>query len=96
MAPVSASWTTLAGLMQAHVCAVPFENLDVLLGRPIDLSIDAVADKIRSVLREGITLGGRLLHTEASIGVAIYPDDGAHAEALLKHADGGMYREKMG
>jgi diguanylate cyclase (GGDEF)-like protein len=57
---------------------------------------DAVADKIRSVLREGITLGGRLLHTEASIGVAIYPDDGAHAEALLKHADGGMYREKMG
>ncbi len=57
---------------------------------------DAVADKIRSALREGITLGGRMLHTEASIGVAIYPDDGAHAEALLKHADGGMYREKMG
>ena len=53
---------------------------------------DAVADKIRSVLREGITLGGRLLHTEASIGVAIYPDDGTHAEALLKHADGGMDR----
>jgi diguanylate cyclase (GGDEF)-like protein/PAS domain S-box-containing protein len=29
-----------------------------------------------------------------SIGVAIYPDDGATAEALIKHADIAMYRAK--
>jgi diguanylate cyclase (GGDEF)-like protein len=56
----------------------------------------AVADKIRTALWEGTEIDLSVLHTEASIGVAIYPDNGTDAEALLKHADGGMYREKMG
>ena len=56
----------------------------------------AVADKIRSALREDVAIDQRVLCTEASIGVAIYPEDGTDAEALLKHADGGMYREKAG
>lgn len=41
---------TLDALCFAHVRTVPFENLDVLLGRPIDLSEDALERKI---------LGGR-------------------------------------
>ena len=57
---------------------------------------NAVADKIRSALCEDIEIDQRVLSTEASIGVAIYPEDGADAEALLKYADGGMYREKIG
>ncbi|MCK6392789.1 diguanylate cyclase [Zoogloea sp.] len=55
-----------------------------------------VADKIRSALRNYIRIDDSLLRTEASIGIAIYPENGTNAEALLKHADGGMYREKMG
>lgn len=55
-----------------------------------------VADKIRGALRDEIRIDDSLLHTEASIGVAIYPENGTDAEALLKHADGGMYREKTG
>jgi N-hydroxyarylamine O-acetyltransferase len=38
---------TLRGLVQAHLYAVPFENLDIVpLGRPIDLAPDALFDKI--------------------------------------------------
>src|SRR3954467_7877701 len=32
--PRAATLDTLAGLLRAHMRAVPFENLDVLLGRP--------------------------------------------------------------
>lgn len=73
--PVSASWTTLAGLMQAHVCAVPFENLDVLLGRPIDLSIDAVADKIVARHRGGYCFeqNGLFLEVLRTIGFEVTP-----------------------
>jgi N-hydroxyarylamine O-acetyltransferase len=39
----------LAGLRQlhyAHLLAVPFENLDVIWGRPVNLDMDALFDKI--------------------------------------------------
>ena len=40
-------WTTLQNLVTAHSQAIPFENLDPLLGRPIDdLSPEALADKL--------------------------------------------------
>lgn len=35
------------------------------------------------------------LYTEASIGVAIYPEDGDNASLLLKHADLAMYQAKQ-
>src|SRR5215475_5367530 len=36
-----ATLATLHGIARAHVQTIPFENLDVLLGRPIDLDLDA-------------------------------------------------------
>lgn len=44
---------TLHDIMQAHVQAVPFENLDVILGRGIDLAPDAVERKIVQHRRGG-------------------------------------------
>ena len=37
---------TLHGLQHAHVCSVPFENLDVQLGRPLTTSVQEAFDKI--------------------------------------------------
>ena len=46
------------------------------------------------VLRDPFTIAGRRLHIAASVGVALYPDDGKDAEALLRVADSDMYAVK--
>ena len=43
----------LAALQLAHVTTVPYENLDILLGQPIDLSVDAVYRKVVENRRGG-------------------------------------------
>lgn len=45
--------TTLAELHQAHVCAIPFENLDVLLDRPVHLETEAIQEKLVVARRGG-------------------------------------------
>ncbi|NKZ05621.1 arylamine N-acetyltransferase family protein [Actinomadura latina] len=37
---------TLKALHRAHVMSIPFENLELMLGRPIELSLDAVQAKL--------------------------------------------------
>lgn len=43
---VEPSLGTLAGLHEAHVCSVPFENLDVQLGHPLTTHIEEAYEKI--------------------------------------------------
>ncbi|WP_141580008.1 arylamine N-acetyltransferase [Actinomadura sp. WMMA1423] len=43
LAPTGA---TLRALHREHVTSIPFENLEIMLGRPIDLSLDAVQAKL--------------------------------------------------
>lgn len=73
--PRTPSLDTLAGLMHAHVCAVPFENLDVLLGRPIDLTPEAIADKIVTRRRGGYCFeqNGLFLEVLREIGFDVMP-----------------------
>lgn len=47
------SFDTLAGLLGAHMGAIPFENLDVLLGRPVRLDLDGVQGKLVRAHRGG-------------------------------------------
>jgi N-hydroxyarylamine O-acetyltransferase len=44
--PLDVSIETLARLHRAHLLAVPFENLDIHLGRPIRLDLDRIFEKI--------------------------------------------------
>jgi N-hydroxyarylamine O-acetyltransferase len=40
------SFDTLAGLLSAHMARIPFENLDVLLGRPVRLDLAGLQEKL--------------------------------------------------
>ncbi|BAE52421.1 sensor domain-containing protein [Paramagnetospirillum magneticum] len=54
-----------------------------------------VAEKISAALDEPVELSGHKVHVGASIGIAIYPDDGDNFNALMKDADTAMYRAKQ-
>jgi len=59
-------------------------------------AITPVLLKIRDRLQTPFEIDGHELTTSASIGVAIYPDDGLDFDTLLKKADTAMYRAKDG
>lgn len=44
---------TLYAVHRAHTAAIPFESLDVLLGRPVALEVKAVEDKLVHARRGG-------------------------------------------
>lgn len=54
----------------------------------------AAIDKVRSIFNEPFVLQGLPRKVTASIGVAMYPDDGLSEEELLAHADTAMYDSK--
>jgi N-hydroxyarylamine O-acetyltransferase len=47
------SYATLAGLLEAHMRSIPFENFDVLLGRGVRLDIDGLQAKLVAARRGG-------------------------------------------
>lgn len=53
-----------------------------------------VARKIARVLDASIELDGARVRIGASLGVALFPDDGADLDTLLRHADTAMYAAK--
>lgn len=52
-APTTPTSQTLSGIHHAHLLAVPFENLDIALGRKIVLDEDAILNKIIGQRRGG-------------------------------------------
>jgi diguanylate cyclase (GGDEF)-like protein len=53
-----------------------------------------IAAKIVAALDKSVLIGATEIHTSASIGISVYPADGADAEALIAHADEAMYFAK--
>ncbi len=53
-----------------------------------------VARKIASAHARPFAIAPHRIHTTTSIGIAIYPQDGANARALMKSADLAMYQAK--
>ena len=56
--------------------------------------VAVVAERIRASLSEPLVLTGHEVFVTPSIGIAIYPEDGATPEVLLKNADMAMYLAK--
>ncbi|MFC4638380.1 putative bifunctional diguanylate cyclase/phosphodiesterase [Deinococcus hohokamensis] len=56
-----------------------------------------VANKVLRALRQPVALADdQTVHISGSIGVSLYPQDGADAADLQRHADIAMYRAKQG
>jgi diguanylate cyclase (GGDEF)-like protein len=54
----------------------------------------ALAGRVAAALRRPFQLDGVCTDAPASIGLAMYPDDGDEVEALMRRADIAMYRAK--
>jgi diguanylate cyclase (GGDEF)-like protein/PAS domain S-box-containing protein len=56
--------------------------------------VNEAATRINHALTAPMVVDGRTLVTTVSIGVALYPDDGADMGELLRHSDTAMYQAK--
>ncbi len=56
--------------------------------------VTAVVEKLIEAMQEPITVQDLPLVVEASIGVALFPDDGLDVDTLLRAADVAMYTAK--
>jgi diguanylate cyclase (GGDEF)-like protein/PAS domain S-box-containing protein len=53
------------------------------------------AEKLLVALSQPYNIDAHSLHVTASIGIAVYPDDGLDAETLLRNSDISMYQAKQ-
>ncbi len=53
-----------------------------------------IMDRIMEVIQKPIVMDGQEFFVSVSGGLALYPEDGREAEALIKHADTAMYSAK--
>jgi diguanylate cyclase (GGDEF)-like protein/PAS domain S-box-containing protein len=87
----------LVASVRAHdtVARMGGDEFTVLLSDVSDSNSAAtVAQKILESVSYPMVIDGHELFVTTSIGIALYPDDGADAEALLKNADRAMYHAK--
>jgi diguanylate cyclase (GGDEF)-like protein/PAS domain S-box-containing protein len=57
-------------------------------------SVRWIAERLQEALVPPIEVGAHSVRITASIGIAVYPDDGTEGSSLLQHADRAMYRAK--
>jgi len=53
-----------------------------------------VVQRVHAAIAQPWQSGRREFHVTSSVGVAVYPEDGASADVLLRNADAAMYKAK--
>jgi diguanylate cyclase (GGDEF)-like protein len=61
---------------------------------PSRAGVEEIAQRLERCLDEPFAVEGYSLHGSASVGVAVYPEDGATRDSLLSAADAAMYVAK--
>ena len=56
--------------------------------------LEEIASRLERCLDDPLIIEGHTIAGSASVGIALYPEDGNTKEALLNHADAAMYRSK--
>jgi len=67
----------------ALICAIPSRS-----------GVEEIAHRLERCFDEPFSVEGYILHGSASVGVALYPEDGATRDSLLSAADAAMYVAK--
>jgi diguanylate cyclase (GGDEF)-like protein len=83
----------------AHVSVSRFggDEFVVLVRHHAARSLAAdIAGACQATLKDPIAYDGLEFYSAPSIGIAVYPDDGADVTTVLKHADTAMYQAKAG
>ena len=63
-------------------------------GGPQPATAEALADRLHAAVASDLEVDGQQLRTGLSIGIAIYPTDGADEMTLIANADAALYRAK--
>ena len=56
--------------------------------------VEEIAHRLERSFDEEFRIDGFTVQGSASVGIAIYPEDGTTKDALLNTADAAMYKEK--
>ncbi|WP_170164841.1 sensor domain-containing diguanylate cyclase [Thiocapsa rosea] len=71
------------------------DELVVVIAQIVDRAfLETISEKLLQVLREPFSIGDENVRIGGSIGIAIFPDHGDDAQALLNRADLAMYQAK--
>jgi diguanylate cyclase (GGDEF)-like protein len=71
------------------------DEFTVILRQVVEsAAVAAVADRIIQSLQMPVSIGGKDHQVRASIGITLFPDDGAALDDLMRNADLAMYRAK--
>jgi diguanylate cyclase (GGDEF)-like protein/PAS domain S-box-containing protein len=77
------------------VCRLGGDEFVLLLADTDRFGALRVAEKLLAGFRQPFGVGGHSLRVTVSIGIAVYPFDGATFDDLLKNADTALYRAKQ-
>lgn len=70
------------------------EFIIIVQGPECEEKTEKFFSDIRAALRSRAVVDGDDIRISFSVGKAVYPRDGKNVDALIAHADGGMYKEK--
>ncbi|GAB4350072.1 MAG: hypothetical protein Fur0042_17770 [Cyanophyceae cyanobacterium] len=71
------------------------DEFALILGPDVDrTTVQAIAQRCIGALSAPFSLDGEEAFVGASIGIALFPQDGRSPSALMRHADAAMYRAK--
>jgi diguanylate cyclase (GGDEF)-like protein len=56
--------------------------------------VEEIAVRLERCLDDPLVIEGDIIYGSASVGIALYPEDGETKDALLKTADAAMYKVK--
>lgn len=70
-----------------------FGIIDADIREPADAAV--LADKVLNAISEPFIIGGNVVRSGTSVGIAVFGPDSPDAETLLSHADVALYRAKQ-